>query len=214
MTFCKKSLLGALVFAPATAIAHPHVFIDGSVQIVADDDNMLDRIIATWSYDEFETLYMLASMGIVPNGSSLTDTDAAKLLENLQTWPADFDGAVHVTVDDTPAIFDWPRTLDAYLLDGRIHVVYERSAATPMAITGKTIDVQMYESTYFFAFDMPNPPALTGGSTTCETEFIPFDHSQNTSELAELLLRIGRDDTPQIPDVGAKFADKAVITCE
>ncbi|MEM9369716.1 MAG: DUF1007 family protein, partial [Pseudomonadota bacterium] len=52
------TLLGvalALCTAVRTAEAHPHVFVEGGVSFVLDDEGALAALEVTWRYDLFET---------------------------------------------------------------------------------------------------------------------------------------------------------------
>lgn len=92
------ALLAAFVvfLAPKPAAAHPHVFIHGSVDFLMDEQGILRSLAITWRYDAFETLYVLSSIGIVPDlDGSLSPKQRETLIRKESTWPQGFDGASH-----------------------------------------------------------------------------------------------------------------------
>ena len=61
---------------PLPAQSHPHVFVDGGVDFVFDEKNLLSALLITWLYEEFETLYILSSYGMsVDSDCELAEVD-------------------------------------------------------------------------------------------------------------------------------------------
>ncbi|MGR3496174.1 DUF1007 family protein [Citreimonas sp.] len=200
--------------APGPARAHPHVFIDGGVDFVFRDGTMLDALQVTWRYDAFETLYTLSSHGMALNAEGeLDEADRLELVRLLSDWPEDFDGSAHLTVGGDAIALEWPSALDAHVVDGRLEMTFTRTLGTPVSLDAQYAEVAFYESTYFFAFSVTDEPRLVDAAAGCSVRVIPFDPDSQTEELSKALSTLGREETPEIENVGALFADRIAVTC-
>lgn len=213
---------GAAAFLVAASLAggepisaHPHVFVDGGVDFVLGEGAELRALDITWLYDEFETLYMLSSHGLALDAEGgLDEEDRLQLVRKLNDWPDDFDGSAHLSVDGKNMPLDWPTDLDARLSGGRLEMTFTRTLGTPIALTGRDVEVAFYESTYFFAFSVTNPPRLLGSPSPCTAHVVPFDPDGQSEALQATLVGLGREETPSIANVGALFADRIVVACD
>ncbi len=197
------------------ASAHPHVFIDGGVDFRFGPDAKLEALEVSWRYDEFETLYTLSAQGLELNDAGgLDEEDRLALVRQLSEWPEDFDGSAHPVVDGVAIPLEWPSDLDAHLVDGRLQLTFVRRLSTPLDMQGREIDVSFHESTYFFAFSVTDQPDLFGDPGPCSARVVDFDPDSNSDELAKTLAKLGREETPEIANVGALFADRIVVRCD
>lgn len=200
---------------PGPALAHPHVFVDGGVDLRFGTDARLDALEVTWLYDEFETLYILSSYGLELNDQgTLDEADRQELVRLRSDWPEDFDGSAHLSVDGAPVPLEWPENLDAHMIDGRLQVTFTRRLPTPMDLRNRQVEVAFYESTYFFAFSITQEPKLIGDPGHCATQVIPFRADGELADLQATLAQLAREDTPSIENVGALLADRIVLQCE
>lgn len=200
--------------APMT-LAHPHVFIDGGVDFRLGPDHRLQALEVTWLYDPFETLYMLAAneMGLNDQGG-LNEADRLELTRRLSIWPEDFDGSAHLSVDGSIVALEWPENLDVQMVDGRLQLTFTRALADPVNPAGKQVEVAFFESTYFFDFTITNAPQIVGPARNCSIEMTPFDPDSGDSALLEILAKLSREETSDIDNVGAVFADRTIMQCD
>ncbi|MDA5557333.1 DUF1007 family protein [Shimia sp. MMG029] len=203
------------VFFPVPAHSHPHVYIDGGVDFVFDAQNQLSALNVTWLYDDFETLYILSSYGMSLNSEGkLDESDRQELVRLRSKWPLDFSGSAHLTRRGLAIPLEWPTDLDAHLIDGRLQLTFRRALKDAIEPSTVPFEVAFYESTYFFAFRLTNPPNLIGNSDSCTAEMIPFKSDVQNKSLQAALALLNREETPLIPNVGADFADRIVVKCE
>lgn len=213
-TFHAATGVACLLLA-GQADAHPHVFIDGGVDFRFGPDATLEALEVTWRYDEFETLYMLSAQDLQLNDAGeLDEEDRLALVQQLSEWPADFDGSAHPVMDGAAIPLEWPSDLDAHMLDGRLQLTFVRRLSTPLDMQGREIDVSFHESTYFFAFSLTDPPELIGDADACSAQVVDFDPDSESEDLAETLASLGREETPELANVGALFADRIVVRCD
>lgn len=197
------------------ASAHPHVWIDGGVDFVLGEGAVLEALEVTWRYDAFETLYILSSHGLGLNDEgALDEDDRQELVRHRSNWPEDFDGSAHLSVDGARVGLEWPEGLDAHIVDGRLEVTFTRRLGTPLPVARRNVDVAFYESTYFFAFSVTDPPRVSGEAGTCDARVIPFEPDGRAADLQDILFELGREETPDIENVGALFADRIELRCD
>ncbi|KUF11401.1 DUF1007 family protein [Pseudoponticoccus marisrubri] len=213
-----RQLATALVAAHVAAgpvAAHPHVWIDGGVDFALGPGGQLEALHVTWLYDEFETLYMLAEAGMGLNAEGVLDApDREALVAQLSEFPADFDGSAHLAIGGAAVPLDWPENVDARIIDGRLQMTFTRQLATPAPLAGRAAEVAFYESTYFFAFSITQPPQIRPEGADCTGEVIPFDPDSAPPGLLTKLAALDREETPETENVGALFADRIVVTCD
>lgn len=204
-----------MTVVPTPSSAHPHVFVDGGIDFVMGDDDTLQSLELTWLYDEFETLFTISHFGLDLNEQGeLDEEDRLKLVEGLSDWPEDFDGAAHLSVKKQAIQLDWPRDLDAHLVDGRLKITFVRDLSDPLNMTSTKLDVAFYESTYFFAFKLTNTPRILGPSQACRTRVTPFKADPNDAFLLSTLASLSREETPTNQNIGALFADRITLRCD
>lgn len=207
-------IVAAELIAAAPVAAHPHVFVDGGVDFVMRDRTMLEALEVTWLFDEFETLYTLSSAGVGLNeDGGLDEADRLELVRQLSDWPDDFDGSAHPSVDGVAIALEWPTGLDARLIEGRLEMTFTRRLEAPISLSERRVEVAFYESTYFFDFSITNAPLIRNGSGDCAARVIPFEADAQSAALQTTLLELGREETPDIENVGALFADRIVLRC-
>ncbi|MEM8792482.1 MAG: DUF1007 family protein [Pseudomonadota bacterium] len=199
------------------ADAHPHVFVKGGVSFVLDDQQALTALKVIWRYDLFETLYALSSLEIVPDaGGKLAPEDRQRVSEHMTDWPEAFNGSAHLSIADEKIAMLRPTSMDVELVDGSLVMRFQRDLEAPISMTDQTAEVGFYEETYFYAFSVTEEPEVHGANTgqSCSAEVIPFDPNAELEALQVTLFALGREETPDAPDVGALFADRIVLKCE
>lgn len=208
--------VGCLLFGFAPpAKAHPHVFVDGGIDFVFDEQKQLSALRVAWLYDEFETLYMLSSYGMSLNvEGGLDEEDRLELIRIRSQWPLDFNGSAHLSIHGERVAMDWPTDLDAQLINGRLQLTFTRLLKSPITLKAAPAEVAFYESTYFFAFSITNTPDLIGPSDGCRADIVPFKPGLQNNSLQASLALLSREETPSIPNVGAEFADRVILRCE
>ena len=203
------------LLAGSTAAAHPHVFIDGGVDFILGPGQVLEALEVTWRYDEFETLYTLASFGVsLDAAGELADQDRQRVIFEHSNWPDDFDGSAHLSIDGIAVPTQWPSDLDARMVDGRLEVSFLRRLSDPTPVTRRDVEVGFYESTYFFAFSASDTPLTHGPASSCATRAIPFRFDPDDTELVAALERLALDETPEVQGFGALVADRIELRCD
>ena len=138
-----SSFFLALLVHPAPVLSHPHVFVDGGVDFVFKEENLLSALLITWIYDEFESLYILSSYGMSVNPEGeLSEADLQELIHYRNNWPIDFDGSAHLSIDGKNIPPDWPKNLHAELINGRLRITFLRKLPTAVRPDFGTMEFQ------------------------------------------------------------------------
>ncbi|MCH2164391.1 MAG: DUF1007 family protein [Marinovum sp.] len=206
------TLFVAWLTSMSPANAHPHVFVDGGVDLEFDREGQLAALRVTWLYDAFETLYILASHDLSLNAEGgLDEEDRLALVKYRSDWPPDFDGSAHLSVDGGLVAMEWPTAVDAHVIDGRLKLTFVRTLSQPLTV--EDADIGFYESTYFFAFAITQETNLIGAPEGCSADIVKFDPDAEDMELQGTLAKLGREETPNLSNVGALFADRILVSC-
>ncbi len=214
---CAGLLVAFTAISALPARAHPHVFVDGGVDFVFTKDT-LTGLQVTWLYDPFETLYIMSSERISLNDTGkftgeFNETDRAKLVKLQSEWPSDFTGSAHLAINGKPVALDEPSGFDAKLIDGRLKITFSRQLKTPIQLTGLQTELAFYESTYFYAFAITNTPKLIGAEDACTAKIIRGDPDEQNEAFQATLLKLSREETPEMAQVGELFADRISLQC-
>lgn len=202
----------ALTVAPVGS--HPHIFVDGGIDFVLSDGPTLEALQVTWLYDEFETLVILSSQGMSLNDEGgLYEADLRQLIRLSSDWPDEIGGSAHLSTDGVAVALDGPTKLDARLTEGRLEVTFTRRLETPLPLGERTIEVAFYESTFFASYAISKPPTVFGDPGRCILDVHPFDPDPRDGQLLTVLSRLSREETPEIVNVGALFADRIIMQC-
>lgn len=210
--------VAAALALPLPAAAHPHVWIAAEAAFAIDAEGRLERVRITWVYDAFTSLYMVGALGIDTDADQrMTEADAAAVIADQLTWPADFAGDAHLTVAGSGVALGPPENATARFTDlGEIAIAFDRPLADPMrpGTGGEAAILKLYDPSYFFTYDIVAEPELVGGASGCALDRLPPDaQGRDLSALAVRLSELGRDETPDEEGVGAFFAERLVLAC-
>ncbi|GIT92031.1 hypothetical protein JANAI62_24880 [Jannaschia pagri] len=196
------------------ALAHPHVFVDGGVDIVFDEAGQITALEITWVFDPLDSLYQVAAHGVspLPDGT-LSDEDTARMTEALQMFPDDFDGSAHVSVVGVPVALSWPEDVEVSMVDGRLRQAFRRALETPLDVTDLPVEIGFYERTYFFDFSITQQPELRSAPSGCNAAVVPFVPETASQAVLDMLARLASDTAPEDANAGALVADRIVMTC-
>lgn len=155
-----REILAAILMclAPATALAHPHEWIDVAAEILFDPQGRITAIRHHWRFDEGFTAFAL--QGLDTDGDGLYSADELKPLaqENVD-GVKDYDYFTVVSVGDYQAGFAPPTDYELELDGDRLTLHYTLPLAQPL-MTKSSVLVQVYDPEYFIAFTLPGKDAV------------------------------------------------------
>lgn len=207
------SVLLALTAAPA--LAHPHVFIDTTVEVILNDRNEAVSLRIGWTYDELYTLLFLGDLGLDPDGDGLlTAAEEARLPGFDMKWIEGFEGNTYVLMGGAPIAISGPRDWTAGYADGKLSSTHVRDLAVPVKVGAAPLVIQAYDPGYYYAHLIVPPAVLTGGEGCAAQVFEPdLDAADAALQAALQEYTPDMDVEAEFPAVGAQFADEVRVTC-
>lgn len=205
-----------LAVLPVPLAAHPHVFVEATVEIVAEA-GAVTGIRLTWVYDDFFSFVLTSELGLDPDGDMVLQPDELQALSDfVLDWPADFGGDLHVTSAAGQAALAAPVEAQVSYADGRVTEVHLRPLAEPVpAAAGAPVTVQVFDPYYYTAYEVVGAVVVTG-DPSCRADLALPDLEAAYATVDGILggrapVEVGPDE--EFPPVGHLFADAVTVQC-
>lgn len=211
------AVLGAaLTLCSTQSSAHPHVFIDGALSLIFDDEGRLAALRVGWSYDEFYSLVMIEDNGLDADGDGTPEPEKLEEFAGKDVdWAAGFPGDVTVLQGGAALELEGPLRHRAYFENGRYVTTHIRPLKEPI-LPGEGIEARLYDPTFFVAYDMPVLPTVEGREG-CTVTRNAADTDKAYEEYGEKLASVDMGEDPfaevDLGDIGILFADTFEVTC-
>ena len=209
----RTALLLALL--PATALAHPHVFVDSQVELVMDG-TLVTAVRLTWTYDDFFSLMLTQDLGLDANADAvLTEPELGALNASVTAWPPDFTGDLVLTHREEPVPLGDRTDHKVDFVDGKMVETHTRPLATPVDAAQAPLTVENYDPYYYVAYTVLPAIALSGAGS-CEATLIPADPEAGQATVDEMFGALdiaGAGPEVQLPPVGFAFTDRVEVRC-
>lgn len=205
----------SLMLVPASALAHPHVWIDTSYEVILNDRNEVTALRIGWTYDALYALLIFGDLSLDPDGDGvLTSEEEASLNGFDMKWIPGFEGDTFVLMDGKTLPISGPRDWTASWKDGKLSSTHIRDLLTPVPVGEVPLVIQAYDPGYYAAHFILPPAVVTGGNG-CTALVYEADLDAADAALQEALQEFapGADVEGQFPAVGAKFSDEVRVTC-
>jgi ABC-type uncharacterized transport system substrate-binding protein len=208
-------LIIALLALPLPAMAHPHVFVDASIEVIFDSENRATALRIGWTYDDLFSLMIVEDRGLDPDYDAvLTDEASAQLAGFDMQWDAGFPGDTYALLGDAPLPLSRPSDFSASFADGKITSTHLRTFAEPIAIGPDTLLVQVYDPSFYTSYAIVGQPVLTGTTACTAQVFEPDRAAADAIYLAAIAEMAGSADVEgDFPAIGAAYAEEARVTC-
>ena len=199
----------SVVLGPATAEAHPHVWITARSELLYAPDGMVTGVRHAWTFDDMFSAYALQGIEAKTKGaysreelSSLAQTNVESLKE--------YGFFTFAKADGKKQKFQEP--VDYYLeyRDTALTLHFTLPARTPFKATQLVLEV--FDPAFFidFKFVDKDPVQLVGAPANCKMAFQrPDDGSASAQKLNEQTFTNGGDNS----NFGAMFANKITVDC-
>jgi ABC-type uncharacterized transport system substrate-binding protein len=199
----------SVALGPATAEAHPHVWITARSELLYAPDGMVTGVRHAWTFDDMFSAYALQGIEAKTKGaysreelSSLAQTNVESLKE--------YGFFTFAKADGKKQKFQEP--VDYYLeyRDTALTLHFTLPARTPFKATQLVLEV--FDPAFFidFKFVDKDPVQLVGAPANCKMAFQrPDDGSASAQKLNEQTFMNGGDNS----NYGAMFANKITVDC-
>ncbi|UVC12033.1 DUF1007 family protein [Rhizobium sp. TH2] len=211
----KKFLPLAAILAalPMAAKAHPHVFADARLEVVAGSDGHIAELHNIWRFDEVFSSSVL--MDFDKNTNLVLDPPELEeigktVLASLQ----EFNYYTSLTVDGKLVGVAKPDVINVDYKDGQILMFFAVKPAAPMPLKGK-LTFGVYDPTLYASIDFPTDGdlVLMGDFKACTHAIVRPDAdtviAENKSTLTDAFFT-----DPTGTDMTKLFATRMEVTCK
>jgi ABC-type uncharacterized transport system substrate-binding protein len=198
-----------LALASGSASAHPHVWVTVKSELVYAPDGTLTGIRHHWTFDEMFSTF--ATQGLdTNNDGKLSREELQSLAEVNVSSLKEFGYFTHVKADGKRFPITDPKDYWLDFENGALTLNFTLPLKTPAK--GKTIEVEVYDATYFVDFTLAKdkPVSLASAPAECKLNtFAPGEAKPAGQPLDESFFNAL---TPG-SNFGAQFANKILVNC-
>ena len=207
-------VLAAAALFPTVASAHPHVFAEARLEIVAGPDGVIQELRNVWRFDEvFSSSVLLdfdknSNLKLDPDEATAVGTTVRDSLVNYSYYTA-------LTDNGKPVGVAKPDVLNVDFKDGQLLMFFTLKPAEPMVLKGKTLTFGVYDPTLYTAMDFPTDDdlVLVGDAFKSCTHKVVRPNpdeviSQNQKSLTDAFIN-----DPAGTNMSKLFATRMEVTC-
>jgi len=210
----KAAFYGLLVTigAAGPALAHPHVFVDARLEVVADQDGNVAALQNVWRFDEFFSSSVILDYDTNMD-NRLTGDELTEIGETVRQSLAEYNYYTQITDNGEEVKLAMPDVIHADMTDGQLLLFFAAKPEKPLPLSGH-LTFGVYDPTMYTAIDFRNDTDLvTEGAAfdKCKKNVLRPDADQILSENADSLTAAFFNDPT---DMSKLFATKLDITCD
>lgn len=143
--------VAALALVPLPALAHPHVFVDASLTVIANDDGTVKELRNVWRFDDVFSSSVL--MDFDKNADlKFSHDELEELAQTIHDSLADYSYFTFITQNGKQIEIAPPDKLHTDFKDERLLVFFAVKPKTPMKIKGK-LSFGVHDPTLYTAID-------------------------------------------------------------
>jgi ABC-type uncharacterized transport system substrate-binding protein len=207
-----RVLLLALLatLAAGRALAHPHVWVTMTTELVYAADGSLTGLRHAWSFDEMFSVFATQGLQTKTKGV-FTQQELAPLAEVNVTSLKEFEYFTRAQANGKAAAFTDPVDYWLEFTNGVLILHFTLPLKTP--VKARALDIEIYDPTWFvdFSFSEKAPVALVGAPAHCQAEV-----ARPNSAAASKGKPLGEDFFNALTagsSFGAQYANKILVKC-
>lgn len=206
-------LAGFLALAPLPATAHPHIFAEARLDVIAGADGHVSELRNVWRFDDIFSSSVL--MDFDTNTDLKLDHDELQeIAKTIRESLGDYGYFTFITSNGAPVPVGKPDTFNVDFKDNQLLVFFTIKPEKPLAIKG-TLSFGVHDPTLYTAIDFSTDEAMAvegDGFKSCKHKVVRPDPdeviAQNQSNLTEAFFN-----DPAGTDMGKLFATRLELTC-
>lgn len=213
MRYPTALLAGLAALVPVSALAHPHIFAEARLEVVAGADGTVSELRNVWRFDEiFSSSVILdfdKNTNLKLDPEELADVGQV-VLESLE----EFSYYTSVTEDGKDVKVGKPDRINVDFKDGQLLMFFVLKPDTEMPLKGK-MTFGVYDPTMYAAMDFVTDEdmALVGdGFSACKREVVRPDPDEVLAQNQQSLTDAFFGD-PGGNDLSKLFATRLEVTC-
>ena len=206
-------MAGLLSLAPAAALAHPHIFVEARLEVVAGPDGSIQELRNVWRFDE------VFSSSVVMDFDKNTDlklepSELAEVGKTVRDSLADYDYYMNLTINGKNITVQKPDIIHVDYKEGQLLMFFAVKPVEKMPLKGK-LTFAVYDPTLYTSIDFPtdNELAMVGdGFKSCKHDVVRPNPDEVISENKQSLTDAFFND-PTGTNMSKLFATKLEVTC-
>ncbi|ARO25708.1 DUF1007 domain-containing protein [Rhizobium sp. S9] len=208
------ALMTALLsLTPAVAFAHPHIFVEARLEVVAGADGSVEELRNVWRFDE------VFSSSVVMDFDKNTDlklepNELAEVGKTVKQSLADYDYYMNLTINGKSITVQQPDIIHVDYKNGQLLMFFAVKPAEKMPLKGR-LTFGVYDPTLYTSIDFPtdNELATVGdGLKACKHQVVRPDADEVISQNKQSLTDAFFND-PTGTNMSKLFATRLELTC-
>ncbi len=203
----------ALSLSPFPAFAHPHIFAEARLEVVAGADGSVAELRNVWRFDDVFSSSVLMDFD-TNSDLKLDHSELHEIAETIRTSLADYGYFTFITSDGAPISVAKPETFNVDFKDQQLLVFFVVKPEKKVPIKGK-LSFGVHDPTLYTAIDFSKDDDIViegDGFRQCKHKVVRPDPdeviAQNQSTLTEAFFN-----DPAGTDMGKLFATRLEVTC-
>ena len=190
------------------------MFLDTIASFRVDENNKLKSVVLRFVVDELNTALTIATLELDKDGDKVfTSDDKEKVAKTVIKGFSHYNFYTYLQTNNKEVALKVPQKPDINLVSGKLVIAMEIYLNEPFSVSGKTFTLKLYDPTYFTEVTVVEAPKIVGDNTGCRVTFQKTRLDDKTSQLQVSLFQLSREETPEIENVGALFADETRLEC-
>lgn len=213
MRFLPLLAAGAALLGPTAAFAHPHIFAEARLEVVASDDGMISELRNVWRFDEMFSASVV--MDFDKNSNAQLDPDelaevGKTVLESLE----EFSYYTTITEDGRAIKVAKPDVINVDYKDGQLLMFFTVKPGEAMPLKGK-LTFGVYDPTMYASMDFSSDDDLVAVGdkfAACKHAVVRPDADEVLAQNQDKLTDAFFND-PTGTDMTKLFATRLEVTC-
>jgi ABC-type uncharacterized transport system substrate-binding protein len=201
------------------AFAHPHIFIDGGVQLVFDSQGQIVSLRQSWKFDELFAAYALQGLPRTKGGEVAPD-ELEKITKEWMTALADPESHFFTEAMQGTNKFAFGTAKDAAttwdVKTGQLTLSFELPFVKPIIPGKQAVEVDISDSSYFVAFAYKGSSSyrLEGAPQSCRINYLsPRPLDPKTERLLWSIPADQKELPPELKEVTKQLSHQFKVTC-
>lgn len=203
----------ALLALPLPALAHPHIFLDARLEVLAGDDGNLAELRNVWRFDEVFSSSVLLDFD-KNSDLKLDAEELAELGEVMRASMEDFHYFTTISVNGTDIPVTKPGIIHVTYQNNQVMVIFAVKPSKPVKLHGN-LAFGIYDPSMYTAVNFPSDGDLKvegKGFAACTHKVVRPDPDEVISENKDTLTDAFFND-PTGTDMTKLFATRLEVTC-
>ncbi len=205
--------IAVLSVLPSTALAHPHIFAEAHLEIVAGSDGDISELQNVWRFDEIFSSSVLLDFDKNAN-NQLDQDELEEVGQTVLDSMEEFDYFLNITQDGKSIGVHRPDQIIADYKDGQLLLIFSAKPKQAMPLKGK-MTFGVYDPTLYTAMDFPTDQdmvAVGEGFKRCTEKIVRPDPDEVITQNQATLTEAFWND-PLGTDRSRLFATRIEVTC-